>query len=149
MVSKEFAAMNIIPDRNIRGKTEEQTRLKLKKLGELVAACVKRDLPVIIGTEMNKHGLPFVDDITAEVYAPYRKIFTDGAYVLAGHTKLARYANAPYLGARAVAEFASLPERNAFYAAVGRAAPLTVAQAAELRAMGTERAFSWLSDSRA
>ncbi len=149
MVSKEFAAMNIIPDRNIRGKTEEQTRLKLKKLGELVAACVKRDLPVIIGTEMNKHGLPFVDDITAEVYAPYRKIFTDGAYVLTGHTKLARYANAPYLGARAVAEFASLPERNAFYAAVGRAAPLTVAQAAELRAMGTERAFSWLSDSRA
>ena len=139
-------ALNIIPDRNIKDKTPEKTALKQRKLAEMVHACEARDLPVIIGTEMNKLGLPFVDDITDSRLAPYAETFTKGMRILIGHTLLGRFADAPYCGTRAKAEFKDLKARNAFYASVGQLPALTTEKADCLTAMGPEKAYAALAD---
>ena len=146
MGSHGCQALNIIPDRNIKDKTPEKTALKQKKLAEMVKACEARDLPVIIGTEMNKLGLPFVDDITDARLAPYAETFTKGMWTLIGHTLLGRFAQAPYGGARAEAEFSDRAARNAFYAAVGRLPALTTEKADRLRDLGPGKAYAALAD---
>jgi len=146
MTGKGCAALNIIPDRNWNIKDPATAALKQKNLDDIIQACVARDIPVNIGTEMNKGGLPFVDDITGPVLGQYAGLFTEGANIMVGHTVLARYANAPYTGERAAAEFSNLKERNAFYAAVGALKPITSIQAAELLAAGPDVAFEMLKE---
>lgn len=119
MTALGCAAVNIIPDRNIRGKTPEQAALKQRRLAEMIAAAEKRGLPVVIGTEMNKTGLPFADDLSRPELAPYRGVFTAGADILTGHTLLGRRAGIPYLGETAASFFPDVKERNRFFAAVG------------------------------
>ncbi len=146
MADKGCAALNIIPDRNWNLKKPEEAALKQAKLDEVVKGCVKRDLPINIGTEMNKGGLPFVDDITGPVLKNYAAEFTRGMQVMVGQTLLGLYARAPYLGERAQAEFKDLKKRNAFYASVGALPALTDAYADALHEAGPERAFSMLAD---
>jgi hypothetical protein len=146
MTGKGCAALNIIPDRNWNLKKPEEAALKQAKLDEVVKGCIKRDLPVNIGTEMNKGGLPFVDDITGSVLSHYAETFTQGMRVMVGQTLLGRYANASYLGERAQAEFKNSKQRNAFYAAVGALPPLTSERADELTAAGSEKSFALLAD---
>jgi len=146
MTDKGCAALNIIPDRNWNLKKPEEAALKQAKLDEVVKACVKRDLPINIGTEMNKGGLPFVDDITGPVLKNYAAEFTQGMRLMVGQTLLGVYARAPYLGERAVAEFKDIKKRNAFYASVGALPALTAACADKLIEAGADRAFSMLAD---
>jgi hypothetical protein len=146
MTDKGCAALNIIPDRNWNLKKPEEAALKQAKLDEVVKGCVKRDLPINIGTEMNKGGLPFVDDITGPVLKHYAAEFTQGMKIMVGQTLLGVYAHAPYLGERAVAEFKDIKKRNAFYAAVGSLPALTTACADTLIEAGSDRAFSLLAD---
>ena len=115
MTAKGCAALNIIPDRNWNLKSPGAAT-KQAKLAEIVAGCVARDLPVNIGTEMNKGGLPFVDDLAGPVLSRYASVFVQGMQIMVGQSVLARYADAPYLGARAVAELPDRAQRNAFYA---------------------------------
>ena len=146
MTDKGCAALNIIPDRNWNLKKPEEATLKQAKLDEVVKGCVKRDLPINIGTEMNKGGLPFVDDITGPVLKQYGAEFTQGMRIMVGQTLLGVYAHAPYLGARAEAEFKDLKTRNAFYAAVGALPALTCSCADTLLQAGHDKAFSMLAD---
>ncbi|MDD2598297.1 MAG: hypothetical protein PHO37_03600 [Kiritimatiellae bacterium] len=146
MTGKGCAALNIIPDRNWNIKDSATAALKQKKLNEIIQACVKRDIPINIGTEMNKGGLPFVDDITGAVLKQYADIFTAGAEIMVGHTVLTRYAAMPYTGQRAAEEFRSVKARNAFFAAVGALPPLTAGASDELLAATPEAAYSKLKD---
>ncbi len=146
MTGKGCAALNIIPDRNWNLKDPQDAARKQAKLDEVVKGCVKRDLPVNIGTEMNKGGLPFVDDITGIVLRRYAEPFTQGMRVMVGQTLLARYADAPYLGERAASEFKSVAARNAFFASVGALPALTAACADTLSAAGPDKAFALLAD---
>jgi hypothetical protein len=146
MTDKGCAALNIIPDRNWNLKKPEEAALKQAKLDEVVAGCVKRDLPLNIGTEMNKGGLPFVDELNGPVLKRYAAVFIQGMRVMVGQTVLGRYARAPYLGERAEAEFANIKKRNAFYAAVGALPALTEAAADTLLSAGPDKAFSLLAD---
>ena len=146
MTGKGCAALNIIPDRNWNLKDPQDAARKQANLDEVVKGCVKRDLPVNIGTEMNKGGLPFVDDITGSVLRNYAAEFTQGMQIMVGQTLLARYAQAPYLGERAEAEFKNLKDRNAFFAAVGALPALTAKCADVLSAAGSEKAFALLAD---
>jgi len=146
MTDKGCAALNIIPDRNWNLKKPEEARLKQAKLDEVVKACVKRDLPINIGTEMNKGGLPFVDLLSGPVLKNYAAEFTQGMRIMVGQTVLGIYAHAPYLGERAQAEFKDIKKRNAFYASVGALPALTAARADALLAAGSEKAFSTLAD---
>ena len=146
MTDKGCAALNIIPDRNWNLKKPEEAALKQAKLDEVVKGCVKRDLPINIGTEMNKGGLPFVDDITGPVLKNYAAEFTQGMRIMVGQTLLGVYAHAPYLGERAQSEFKDIKKRNAFYASVGTLPALETACADKLIEAGSDRAFSMLAD---
>ena len=146
MTGKGCAALNIIPDRNWNLKKPEEAALKQAKLDEVVKGCVKRGLPINIGTEMNKGGLPFVDDIAGTVLSKYAAEFTEGMRIMVGQTLLGTYAHSPYLGERAEAEFKDITARNAFFAAVGKLPALTTTCADALIEAGPGKAFSMLAD---
>ncbi len=142
------AAINLIPDRNHNISDVALRARKLEKLAEVIAAARARNLPIIIGTEMNKDGQPFFDDLAAAVFKEYEKDFVDGANILTGQTLLARYAAFSYTSAAARAEFGTdAPRKNAVFAATGSLPPISANQAARLKELGTERALSFLRDS--
>ncbi len=139
------ATVALVPDRNWNIKKPEEKAVKIAKLDELVRESVAREMPMIIGTEMNKAGLPFADDLGGPVLARHADVFRAGARFIVGHTILGRYADMPYLGARACAAFPSVPARNAFFTAVGALPPLTEDGAQRLLDDGPDRAFDRLS----
>jgi len=141
MCSKGCAALNIVPDRNWNIKDPDTAALKQKNLNDIVQACIKRDLPINIGTEMNKGGLPFVDDINGPVLSHYADLFTEGANIMVGQTTLARYAGCAYCSNKALTEFNSVKKRNTFFAAVGALPPLSADQAAQYTDAGPEATF--------
>jgi hypothetical protein len=146
MTGKGAAALNIIPDRNWNLKKPEEAARKQANLEAIVKGCVKRCLPINIGTEMNKGGLPFVDDITGPVLSRYTAEFTQGMQIMVGQTLLGRYAQAPYLSERIVSEYKDLSKRNAFFAQIGAAPALTETEAQKLLEAGPARAFGLLVD---
>lgn len=148
LLAKGACALNIIPDRNHRIADPAQRALKLKKLAEVVQAAESRDLPVAIGTEMNKDGQPFVDDLDCPALQPYREIFMRGARILTGHTWLGRYTDFGYTGRAADTEFGTdRQRRNAFFEAVGSLTPLTPDLAQRLADMGPQAALGCFRDS--
>jgi hypothetical protein len=132
MVALGAAALNIIPDRNWNVTDPKERALKQEKLREIVAVAQRMDLPINVGTEMNKRGLPFVDDLAGAALAPYREAFLRGARVMTGHAVLLRFAGYSYVGAAAAADFPNRAARNAFFEAVGALPPLDATTAADL-----------------
>ena len=143
---KGCAALNIIPERNWNFTKPQERDTKVAKLDEIVQAAAALDLPINIGTEMNRAGLPPVDELNGPVLSKYRDAFIQGAQIMVGHTLLARYAAAPYLGARAEAEFANRKARNQFYAAVGALPPVTHDNSDQFLDAGPDKAFTMLAD---
>ena len=144
--AKGAAAVNIIPDRNWRTSAAQRPRL-LKLLDEFVRTAQGLDLPINIGTEMNREGQPFSDDLDVEYLRPYREVFLEGARVMVGHTILSRYAGYAYTGAAARAEFGGdVRARNRFFAAVGALPPLDEGMARRLEALGPEAALRRIRD---
>lgn len=123
MVGQGVVALNIVPDRNWNIADPEQAALKQRKLYEVVALAQAMDLPLNVGTEMNSFGQKLVDDFDAPALAPVRAAFLDGAYFVYGHTALGRGLGLGYQSAWAKSELPTRRERNAFFAAVGRALP--------------------------
>ena len=121
LVSKGCVSLNIIPDRNWNIKNPDEKALKIRKLREVVEGACRSHLPISVGTEMNKAGLPFVDNFNAPELEPYRRDFVDGARCLYGHTVLARYADFGYFSGKAQAAFGDdRAAKNAFFTKVGR-----------------------------
>jgi hypothetical protein len=119
-VSKGIAALNIIPDRNWNLKEPAEKALKVAKLAEVVAAAAEFDLPLCIGTEMNKAGQPLVDDFSALDLQPFVEAFRKGARTLWGHTMLARTLDFGWLSGMADAHFGdSRRKRLDFYRSAG------------------------------
>ncbi|MEI8243019.1 MAG: hypothetical protein WCI17_07110 [bacterium] len=144
---KGCAALNIIPDRNWNIAKPQERDAKIANLNTIVLEATAMDLPINIGTEMNRAGLPFVDDLDGTpALNRHRDAFVQGAQVMVGHTLLARYAEAPYLGKRAEVEFPRRKARNRFYAAVGALPPVTHDIADKLLDAGPEKAFALLAD---
>lgn len=122
LISKGVASLNIIPDRNWNIKNPDEKALKVKKLDEIVKATRRLNLPISVGTEMNKAGLPFVDNFNAPELQPYINDFINGAWCLYGHTILARYADFGYFSDGANAMFGNdIAAKNAFYTKLGKA----------------------------
>ena len=118
--SKGAVALNIIPDRNWNLKDPEESRLKIANLHAIVRAAREADLVICSGTERNKHGLPFVDDLAECALAPIAESVREGAMALYGHTAMARFAGRPLTGEWAKAAFPGAAARNRFYVEVGR-----------------------------
>jgi hypothetical protein len=138
---KGVVAVNIIPDRNWNFADPAVKAAKVANLRAFVDAADRLHMPINIGTEMNRDGLPFVDDLEGVALKPYKALFLQGAHILVGHTIMARYAERPYGSRAAAEEWAYVPARNTFYAAVGALPPLGRVVADQLRQAGAEKAL--------
>ncbi len=149
MKSKGVVAANIIPDRNWNIKNPEEKALKLAKLGEMVKASRAHGMPLCVGTEMNKAGLPFVDDFSAPELQPYLQDFMDGAHFFWGHTLLSRYGDLGYYSPHIEDAFGQARKRkNKFYYLVGRLAISHPEKLAGLKDtdLDPEHLYVWLQE---
>ena len=62
-----------------RIKYPEDKAVKVRDLYEIVRLAQEHDLPLNVGTEMNKYGLKLVDDLNVPELVPVRQAFLDGA----------------------------------------------------------------------
>jgi hypothetical protein len=114
-------AYNMVPDRNWNLQDAAERELKVRKLGEAVAAARERDLIFSVGTEMNNYGQKVVDTFEAPELRPFWDDFRDGATILYGHTLLQRALGKGRMSPWAKATFGDdRAEANAFYLEVGR-----------------------------
>jgi len=146
LVDKGVAAANIIPDRNWNVKDSDTAARLVRELHTYAGVCRKMDIPILVGTELNKPGQRFVDDFAAPAMKPLHQQFIFGAQVLVGHTRLLRYADFSYVGDEAANEFSARGARNRAFAAIGALAPPPPDARAKLEAMNAGKAYSYLHD---
>ncbi|MFZ2653559.1 MAG: hypothetical protein WAX69_01465 [Victivallales bacterium] len=113
-------AVNIIPDRNWNFPDPEVRKKKIAELHKFIEASKKKDLPIIVGTEMNAPGQCLVDNFASEALKPYLEDFITGAEIIFAHTLL-QHAGMGYLSDWASSNFANRRDKNAYYAEIGRA----------------------------
>lgn len=146
VVAKGSEAVNIVPDRNWNFKDPQERAAKVASLYAFVQAARALDLPINVGTELNKAGQRFVDDFAAPELQPVAADFLFGAQVMVGHTRLLRFAEFAYTGAAAKAEFPARRDRNRFFARVGALPAPDTATRERLAAAGPATALSRLRD---
>ncbi|MDD3885499.1 MAG: hypothetical protein PHI35_01360 [Victivallaceae bacterium] len=120
-VAKGAAMLNVIPDRNWNFPDPEKRRRHAAELDRLLTECRRRDLPVVIGTEMNAPGQKLADDLGVSELAKHSELFVDGAAILAAHSLLATLGRG-YLSDWARHSFASTAAKNDFFTKFGRLA---------------------------
>jgi len=77
MKEKGVKGITIIPERNWNIKDENEKKIKVEKLEEFMGTCIKMEMPVICGTEMNKYGQPFVDNFLRPEISKYLGYFIE------------------------------------------------------------------------
>lgn len=118
-IAKGAAMLNIVPDRNWNVSDPEKQKKLVHELDRIIDACRKRDLPVVVGTEMNAPGLKLVDDFNQPALARHLELFVDGAALLSAHTQLGRLGRG-YLSEWAKNSFADTAAKNRFFSSFGR-----------------------------
>jgi hypothetical protein len=122
--------------------------VKMRKLREMIEIAESLDMPIHIGTEMNKLGQPIVDDLNVPELREYKEIFLKGARIVTGHAVLLRFAGYSYVGEAAEAQFGrDVKAKNAFFASVGALAGVNEELANRLREMGEEKALGVICES--
>jgi hypothetical protein len=111
------AAINIIPDRNYTPGVKDQ---KLANLYAVVEMAQKRNLPVIVGTEMNSPGNKFVDSFETEKLKPLVPVFLKGAHIMYAHMVLQEKAGIGYTSKWADKRFKNSAMKNDFFESVGK-----------------------------
>ena len=71
-------AATLIPDRNWRAADPEKSAKLVAELDRFVAACVKRNIPLLAGTEMNAPGQLLNDDYTIAQLIKHLDVFCSG-----------------------------------------------------------------------
>jgi len=119
---KGIPTITMIPNRNWDIADADEKRLKLGNLDGAVRAAVQLEMPIMVGTEMNRDGQRFVDAFHRPELAPYRQVFLNGAHVAWGHTLLRMTAGVGYTGQWAEAQFGSdTGSKNDFFRRAGAA----------------------------
>ena len=72
------AAATLIPARNVAGSSPEKTAALQAELDRFIAECVKNDLPLLAGTEMNAPGQLLVDDFEDPALAKHLSALLKG-----------------------------------------------------------------------
>ncbi len=141
MIASGTEAVNLIPDRSWNITDKDTQALKVANMHSFVAAAQERHLPVLVGTEMNAYGLPFVDNFTAEPMKPLYTVFKEGADILHAHTQLELHGGKGYVSNWASDTFSEARDKYAFYAAAGALLspgnPLHIAMIQEVHEPGT------------
>ena len=119
LVPRGIAGINIIPDRNWNLPDPKERAIKVRELHRVVDLARSLDLPVIVGTEMNKPGQRLIDDFDVEPLRPLRDDFLRGADFVYGHTVMQRALALGYQSPWARTHLPSRRQRNAFYITVG------------------------------
>ena len=105
-------ALNIIPDRNWNIADADTKAVKVAKLYQIVEQANARDLPIIVGTELNAPGLKFVDDFDAPELEPVTAAFRRGAEILFGHSVALATSGQGYVHPETIAQFPTRAARN-------------------------------------
>lgn len=121
LIQHGAAAINIIPDRNWNLSDAHVRAAKVANLHRIIQLAHARDLPILVGTEMNSFGQKIVDDFDAPALLPYRRLFLDGAHFLYAHTLLARALGLGFHSGWARRHFSDRRARNRFYIQAGYA----------------------------
>ena len=116
-MSTGAAAINVIPDRNYTPGSPDE---KLDNLYQVVELAEKKDIPVVMGTEMNSPGQKFVDDFKSEELKPLAPVFLKGAHIVYAHSVLQRQCGLGYTSAWASKSFESVADKNRFFEQLGR-----------------------------
>jgi hypothetical protein len=135
LIGKGIAAMNIVPDRNWNIADPEMRRVKVQNLYDVVELAGQLDLPLNVGTEMNRFGQKLIDDFEAPELEPVREAFIEGAYFIYGHTMMERALGMGYQSGWAKANLSSRVERNRFYGRIGHLVPPGAESLARLGAL--------------
>ncbi len=146
-ISNGAEALNIIPDRNWNIKDPETKALKVANLKKIVETAGNLNLPIHIGTEMNKKGLPFFDDLAGPVLGEFKNTFLNGAKVFVGHTIASRFAGFSYTGDKAANIFSDKAEKNNFFESIGALPAVNMIVANELKDAGAEQSWNIINDS--
>ena len=113
------ALFNLIPDRNWNFADPEVKAKKVAAMHKMIDCCVRRHIPVFVGTEMNAFGQKLVDTFTEPALAKYMKVFSEGAAIVTAHTILAPQGRG-FLSDWAKQQFGSdRKARNAWFAEFG------------------------------
>jgi len=120
LIAKGAAAINIIPDRNWNITDTKEKSVKLEHLYRIIELANQLDLPILVGTEMNKFGQKLVDDFDAPELEPVREFFLSGAYFLYGHTRMQRLWHMGYQSQWAQGHFRERKTKNNFYESAGQ-----------------------------
>lgn len=147
--AKGVAAVNIIPDRNWNIADPDARERKVQELNRYIRATAEFNMPVNVGTELNKPGQRFVDDFEAEPMKPHFPVFLEGARIMVGHTRLLRYADFGYIDEATAGEFPDPAERNRFFARVGALPVPPLKLREKLAAIEPHRAYALIADSAA
>ena len=114
------ALFNLIPDRNWNYADPEVKAKKVAAMHRMLDACIKRDMPIFAGTEMNAAGQKLVDDFAEPALAKYMKYFVEGASIVCAHTVLS-VLDRGFASPWAQEKFkGDKKARNAFFAEYGR-----------------------------
>jgi len=116
-IKSGVAAINIIPDRNYTTGVKNQ---KLTNLYRIVELAESRNLPIVVGTEMNSPGQKFVDDFETEELKPLAPVFLKGAYIVYAHSVLQQTCGLGYLSNWTKKNFSSIAAKNEFFEKFGR-----------------------------
>ncbi|MGQ9746218.1 MAG: hypothetical protein ACUVQZ_00385 [Candidatus Caldatribacteriaceae bacterium] len=112
-----------VPDRNWNLKNEEERQLKVEKMYEMIEEAKKRDMPIFVGTELNRYGQKFVDDFDSPYLAPLAPYFLWSAWLLWGHTVMELSSRRGYTSKWAKSHFPNRKDKNAFFAHLGEKVP--------------------------
>ena len=115
-VSTGSVALNIIPDRNYTPGAKD---VKLENLYAVVEVAEKRDLPVVVGTEMNSPGQKFVDSFDTPELAELVPVFLKGAHIVYAHSVLQQQCGLGYTGEWTNKNFKSTAQKNEFFRKLG------------------------------
>lgn len=112
------AAINVIPDRNYTVGSRDQ---KLENLYTVVELAERRNMPIVVGTEMNSPGQKFVDDFATRELSPLVPILLNSAHIFYAHSVLQQQCGLGYMSDWANGHFDDVVQKNKFFAQAGKA----------------------------
>jgi hypothetical protein len=118
-ISHGAAMLNIIPDRNWNFSDPKVKAAKIKCLDEVIAAAKERNIPIIVGTEMNAPGQKLIDDFNSDALTKHTDTFISGAAIAFAHTMLTSI-QMGYLSDWADANFTDNKAKNEFFTKFGK-----------------------------
>ncbi|HCU22308.1 MAG TPA: hypothetical protein DF698_05365, partial [Candidatus Atribacteria bacterium] len=136
--AKGIETLFIVPDRNWDLPDQEESRLKLAKLYEIVEEAKRRGFPIFVGTELNKFGQKFVDEFESPALTPLTPYFLRSAWMLWGHIIMEKSSQRGYTSEWAKKTFRDRKVKNQFYYQVGQTVPADRYQLERIGSLSSE-----------